>query len=66
MEIPICSMDGIFTYIWLKCMVTVGTYPIHEIWDKDSYEPTSIMECHKMSSGVVHVALEFSGLGSRK
>ena len=26
---PICSMYGIFTYIWLKCMVNVGKYFIH-------------------------------------
>ena len=26
---PICSMYGIFTYIWLKFMVNVGKYSIH-------------------------------------
>ena len=27
--LPIGSMYGIFTYIWLKFMVNVGKYPIH-------------------------------------
>ena len=27
--IPIGSMYGIFTYIWLICMVNVGKYTIH-------------------------------------
>ena len=27
--IPIPSMHGIFTYIWLMCMVNVGKYTIH-------------------------------------
>ena len=28
-NIPIGSMYGIFTYMWLKCMVNVGKYSIH-------------------------------------
>ena len=33
--IPIPSMCGIFTYIWLICMVKVGKYTIHAwiVWD---------------------------------
>ena len=27
--IPICSMYGICTYIWLICLVNVGKYNIH-------------------------------------
>ena len=29
LPLPICSMYGIFTYIWLVLMVNVGKYTIH-------------------------------------
>ena len=44
MAIPIRSMYGIFTYIWLIFMVNVGEYTIHgsyEIW-KESHNPKEL------------------------
>jgi len=42
--IPIPSMYGIHTYIWLILMVNVGKYTIHGSYGiyKDPYKPTSI------------------------
>ena len=34
---PIPSMYGIFTYIWLICMVNVGKYTIHGSYGKGQY-----------------------------
>ena len=40
--LPIASMYGIFTYIWLISMVNVGRYTIHGSYGKGSSKPTRI------------------------
>ena len=49
LSIPIGSMYGIFTYIWLIFMVNVGEYTIHGsygIGNTSSKGPFSIFHCH--------------------
>ena len=35
---PICSMYGIFTYIWLKFIVHVGNYSMHGAFGQDAQQ----------------------------
>ena len=36
-SIPIASMYGVFTYIWLICMVNVGKHTIHGCYGIEIY-----------------------------